>query len=144
MLLSSMVTMTMSGPGGHRIRREAHAEVVRLELDRLQERGQAEQPRQKGRGRAERGADAEPPAGSLRRGVRHRLPVLSGLHAVRRAPDNDGMILPGIDEVTLRGLVTPADAVIAVRDAFRADGEGRTVVPASSTCPCPARGGSST
>ena len=46
-------------PGGRRVRREAHAEVVRLELDGLQERGQPEQPGQQRRRRAERDADAD-------------------------------------------------------------------------------------
>ncbi len=39
------------------------------------------------------------------------------------------MILPSVDEHTLRAALTPALAVQAVREAFRADGEGRTAVP---------------
>ncbi len=39
------------------------------------------------------------------------------------------MSLPYLDEQAIRAAVTPADAVSAVRDAFRADGEGRTRVP---------------
>jgi ornithine cyclodeaminase len=45
--------------------------------------------------------------------------------------------LPSLDEQTLRALVSPAAAVAAVRDAFRADGEGRTAVPAVINLPIP-------
>src|SRR5262245_5847176 len=38
-------------------------------------------------------------------------------------------MIPIIEESVLRGLVTPERAVTAIRDAFRADGEGRTQVP---------------
>lgn len=38
-------------------------------------------------------------------------------------------MIPIVDEATLRAAVTPARAVAAIRDAFRADGEGRTRVP---------------
>jgi ornithine cyclodeaminase len=44
--------------------------------------------------------------------------------------DNNRMSLPSIDERALRAAVSPAGAVAAVRAAFRADGEGRTAVPA--------------
>jgi ornithine cyclodeaminase len=40
------------------------------------------------------------------------------------------MSLPSINEQALRAAISPAGAVAAVREAFRADGEGRTVVPA--------------
>jgi ornithine cyclodeaminase len=40
------------------------------------------------------------------------------------------MAIPSIDEQALRACVSPADAIMAVRAAFRADGEGRTSVPA--------------
>jgi ornithine cyclodeaminase/alanine dehydrogenase-like protein (mu-crystallin family) len=59
------------------------------------------------------------------------------LRAVSPAPDNDGMMLPSLDEPALRNAVTPADAVRAVREAFRADGEGRTAVPAVINLPVP-------
>ena len=39
-------------------------------------------------------------------------------------------MLPIIDEATLRSVITPDVAVQAMREAFRADGEGRTHVPA--------------
>jgi ornithine cyclodeaminase len=39
------------------------------------------------------------------------------------------MSLPIIDEAALRSAVSPTDAVNAIREAFRADGLGRTVVP---------------
>jgi ornithine cyclodeaminase len=45
--------------------------------------------------------------------------------------------LPSLDEQTLRALVSPAAAVAAIRDAFRADGEGRTAVPAVINLPIP-------
>jgi ornithine cyclodeaminase len=38
-------------------------------------------------------------------------------------------MIPIIEEARLRALVTPARAVEAIREAFRADGEGRTHVP---------------
>jgi ornithine cyclodeaminase len=38
-------------------------------------------------------------------------------------------MIPLIDEAALRAVVTPARAVDVIRDAFRADGEGRTHVP---------------
>lgn len=47
------------------------------------------------------------------------------------------MGLPSLDEPTLRARVTPAVAVAAIREAFRADGEGRTVVPAVINLPVP-------
>lgn len=47
------------------------------------------------------------------------------------------MMLPSLDERTLRGAVTPADAVGVVRKAFRADGEGRTAVPSVINLPVP-------
>ena len=47
------------------------------------------------------------------------------------------MRLPSLDEQTLRAAVTPAAAVSAIRDAFRADGEGRTRVPAVINLPIP-------
>jgi ornithine cyclodeaminase len=39
-------------------------------------------------------------------------------------------MIPIIEEAALRAAVTPARAVAAIRDAFRADGDGRTRVPA--------------
>lgn len=47
------------------------------------------------------------------------------------------MSLPSLDEPTLRALVSPAAAVTAIREAFRADGEGRTAVPAVINLPIP-------
>ncbi|MFO7693982.1 MAG: hypothetical protein R6V57_12910 [Vicinamibacterales bacterium] len=47
------------------------------------------------------------------------------------------MSLPSLDEQTLRAAVTPSAAVLAIRDAFRADGEGRTRVPAVINLPIP-------
>ncbi len=47
------------------------------------------------------------------------------------------MSLPSLDEPTLRSAVSPAAAVAAIREAFRADGEGRTVVPAVINLPIP-------
>jgi len=47
------------------------------------------------------------------------------------------MSLPSIDEQALRAAVSPADAVAAVREAFRADGTGRTSVPAVINLPIP-------
>jgi ornithine cyclodeaminase len=52
-------------------------------------------------------------------------------------PDNDRVSLPSIDEHVLRAAVSPAGAVAAVREAFRADGEGRTAVPAVINLPVP-------
>jgi len=45
--------------------------------------------------------------------------------------------LPSLDEQTLRALVSPASAVAAIREAFRADGESRTAVPAVINLPIP-------
>ena len=47
------------------------------------------------------------------------------------------MSLPSLDEPTLRAVVSPAAAVAAIREAFRADGEGRTVVPSVINLPIP-------
>ena len=47
------------------------------------------------------------------------------------------MSLPSLDEQTLRAAITPAAAVAAIREAFRADGEGRTSVPAVINLPIP-------
>lgn len=47
------------------------------------------------------------------------------------------MGLPSLDEPTLRARVTPAVAIAAIREAFRADGEGRTAVPAVINLPVP-------
>ena len=41
----------------------------------------------------------------------------------------DRSTIPIIDETALRGAATPERAVAVIRDAFRADGEGRTHVP---------------
>ena len=38
-------------------------------------------------------------------------------------------MIPIVDEAALRTSVTPARAVAVIREAFRADGEGRTRVP---------------
>jgi ectoine utilization protein EutC len=38
-------------------------------------------------------------------------------------------MIPIVDEAALRASVTPARACAAIRDAFRADGDGRTLVP---------------
>ena len=54
------------------------------------------------------------------------------------------MILPSVDEHTLRAALTPALAVQAVREAFRADGEGRTAVPPVINLQVPAHAASST
>ena len=51
------------------------------------------------------------------------------------------MPFPGVDEKALRAAVSPADAIAAVRAAFRADGEGRTVVPAVINLPIPGTSG---
>jgi ornithine cyclodeaminase len=45
--------------------------------------------------------------------------------------------LPTLDEQTLRAAISPAAAVAAIREAFRADGEGRTAVPAVINLPIP-------
>ncbi len=47
------------------------------------------------------------------------------------------MPVPVIDEHALRTVVTPARAVAAIREAFAADGAGRTVVPAVINLPIP-------
>jgi ornithine cyclodeaminase len=47
------------------------------------------------------------------------------------------MGLPSLEEPALRSLVSPAGAVAAIREAFRADGEGRTAVPAVINLPVP-------
>lgn len=47
------------------------------------------------------------------------------------------MSLPTLDEQSLRAAISPADAVAAIREAFRADGEGRTAVPAVINLPIP-------
>jgi ornithine cyclodeaminase len=47
------------------------------------------------------------------------------------------MPVPIIDEHALRAVVTPAGAVAAIREAFAADGAGRTVVPAVINLPIP-------
>jgi ornithine cyclodeaminase len=47
------------------------------------------------------------------------------------------MGLPAIEERALRAAISPAAAVAAVRAAFRADGEGRTSVPAVINLPVP-------
>jgi ornithine cyclodeaminase len=52
-------------------------------------------------------------------------------------PENGRVSLPSLDEQTLRALVSPAAAVAAIREAFRADGEGRTAVPAVINLPIP-------
>jgi ornithine cyclodeaminase len=51
------------------------------------------------------------------------------------------MAIPTVDERALRGVVTPAVAVEAMRAAFRADGEGRTHVPAVINLEVPAHRG---
>jgi ornithine cyclodeaminase len=52
-------------------------------------------------------------------------------------PENGRVSLPSLDEQTLRAAISPAAAVAAIREAFRADGEGRTVVPAVINLPVP-------
>jgi len=49
--------------------------------------------------------------------------------------------IPVIDEATLRAVVSPDRAVAVMRDAFRADGEGRTRVPAVINLEVPAARG---
>ena len=51
------------------------------------------------------------------------------------------MTIPVIDERTLRAAVTPDRAVAVMREAFRADGEGRTRVPAVINLEVPAARG---
>jgi ornithine cyclodeaminase len=51
------------------------------------------------------------------------------------------MVLPSIDESALRAAVSPAEAIQAIRDAFRADGEGKTVVPSVINLPIPGTNG---
>jgi ornithine cyclodeaminase len=50
-------------------------------------------------------------------------------------------MLPTFDEEAIRRAVGPAGAVAAIRDAFRADGDGRTVVPAVINLAIPGRHG---
>lgn len=50
-------------------------------------------------------------------------------------------MVPIIEEAALRAVITPEVAVDAVREAFRADGEGRTHVPAVINLDVPARHG---
>lgn len=50
-------------------------------------------------------------------------------------------MIPILDEPELRRVVTPAVAVRAIREAFRADGEGRTTVPAVINLEIPAARG---
>src|SRR5689334_16040710 len=50
-------------------------------------------------------------------------------------------MIPVIEEAALRAVVTPDVAVAAIRDAFRADGEGRTHVPAVINLDVPAARG---
>jgi ornithine cyclodeaminase len=49
--------------------------------------------------------------------------------------------IPIIDEATLREVITPQRAVDVIREAFRADGEGRTRVPAVINLDVPAARG---
>lgn len=49
--------------------------------------------------------------------------------------------VPVIDEATLRGVMPPERAIAAMRQAFRADGEGRTRVPAVINLDIPASRG---
>jgi len=46
-------------------------------------------------------------------------------------------MIPIIEEADIRAAIAPAAAVAAVREAFRADGEGRTTVPAVINLPIP-------
>ena len=50
-------------------------------------------------------------------------------------------MIPIFEEAALRAVVTPARACAAIRDAFRADGEGRTLVPAVINFDIPASHG---
>jgi ornithine cyclodeaminase len=50
-------------------------------------------------------------------------------------------MIPIVEEAALRAVVTPAVAVEAMREAFRADGEGRTHVPAVINLDVPAARG---
>ena len=50
-------------------------------------------------------------------------------------------MIPAIDEAALRAAVTPALAVSVIREAFRADGEGRAHVPAVINLEIPAARG---
>ena len=50
-------------------------------------------------------------------------------------------MIPIVDEATLRASVTPERAVAAIREAFRADGEGRTRVPPVINLDIPAERG---
>ncbi|HEY7056919.1 MAG TPA: hypothetical protein VH458_10355, partial [Vicinamibacterales bacterium] len=51
------------------------------------------------------------------------------------------MMVPIVDEGALRAAITPEVAVDAMREAFRADGEGRTIVPAVINLELPAARG---
>ena len=50
-------------------------------------------------------------------------------------------LIPVIDESALRAVITPHVAVAAIREAFRADGEGRAHVPAVINLDVPAKRG---
>jgi ornithine cyclodeaminase/alanine dehydrogenase-like protein (mu-crystallin family) len=46
-------------------------------------------------------------------------------------------MIPILDEPSIRRVITPAVAVRAIREAFRADGDGRTTVPSVINLPVP-------
>jgi ornithine cyclodeaminase len=50
-------------------------------------------------------------------------------------------MIPIVEEAALRGAITPAHAVAVIREAFRADGEGRTHVPPVINLDIPAHRG---